>query len=130
MTMLELSQFSRLLRSDMVDTLDQDYILAARAIGLPRRKVLFRYAFRPSSFSLVTVASIGLGRLIGGTVIMEQIFALPGLGILVLRAITSKDIIVVQGVVLFVGTVYVALNMFVTVLYAWLDPRIRTASPR
>ena len=128
MTMLELSQFSRLLRSDMVDTLDQDYILAARAIGLPRRTVLFRYAFRPSSFSLVTVASIGLGRLIGGTVIMEQIFALPGLGTLVLRAITGKDIIVVQGVVLFIGAVYVALNMFLAVLYAWLDPRIRTAN--
>lgn len=126
MTILELAQFSRLLRSDMVDTLDQDYILAARAIGLPRRQILFRYAFRPSSISLVTVAAITLGRLIGGTVIMEQIFALPGIGTLVLRAITGKDIIVVQGVVLFVGTVYVALNMLVTILYAWLDPRIRT----
>lgn len=126
MAMLELAQFSRLLRSDMVDTLDQDYILAARAIGLPRRQILFRYAFRPSSISLVTVAAITLGRLIGGTVIMEQIFALPGIGTLVLRAITGKDIIVVQGVVLFVGTVYVALNMLVTILYAWLDPRIRT----
>lgn len=126
MAMLELSQFSRLLRSDMVDTLDQDYILAARSIGLPRRQILFRYAFRPSSISLVTVASIALGRLIGGSVIMEQIFALPGLGRLVLVAIQGKDIIVVQGVVLFVGAIYVALNMIITVLYAWLDPRIRT----
>lgn len=130
MTILELAQFSRLLRADMVDVLDQDYILAARSIGLPRRKILFRYAFRPASISLVTVAAITLGRLIGGTVIMEQIFALPGIGTLVLRAITGKDIIVVQGVVLFVGSVYVALNMLVTVLYAWLDPRIRTLERR
>jgi peptide/nickel transport system permease protein len=130
MTILELAQFSRLLRADMVDVLDQDYILAARSIGLPRRKILFRYAFRPASISLVTVAAITLGRLIGGTVIMEQIFALPGIGTLVLRAITGKDIIVVQGVVLFVGSVYVALNMLVTVLYAWLDPRIRALERR
>jgi peptide/nickel transport system permease protein len=125
MASLEISQFSRLLRSDMVETLDQDYILAARSIGLPRRKVLFRYAFRPASISLVTVAAIALGRLIGGTVIMEQIFGFPGLGALVLNSITSKDIIVVQGVVLFVATVYVALNMLLAVFYAWVDPRIR-----
>jgi peptide/nickel transport system permease protein len=125
MTSLELAQFSRLLRGDMVDTLDQDYILAARSIGLPRRKILFRYAFRPASISLVTVAAITLGRLIGGTVIKEQIFALPGLGTLVLNSITSKDIIVVQGVVLLVATVYVALNMLLTIFYAWVDPRIR-----
>jgi peptide/nickel transport system permease protein len=130
MAMLELAQFSRLLRSDMVDTLDQDYILAARSVGLPRRQILFRYAFRPSSISLVTIAAITLGRLIGGTVIMEQIFALPGLGTLVVRSITGKDIIVVQGVVLFVGTVYVVLNMLSNVLYAWLDPRIRTLERR
>jgi len=124
----EIATFMRILRADMVQTLDQDYILAARSIGLPRRKILFRYAFRPSCFTLFTVATITLGRLIGGTVIMEAIFALPGLGTYVVRGITGKDIVVVQGVVLFVGTVYVVLNIFVSMLYVWLDPRIRTAS--
>lgn len=127
MATTEIATFMRILRSDMVQTLDQDYILAARSIGLPRRKILFRYAFRPSSFTLLTVASITLGRLIGGTVIMETIFALPGLGTYVVRGITGKDIVVVQGVVLFVGTVYVVLNILVTMMYVWLDPRIRTA---
>ena len=126
----EAAQFTRLLRADMVQTLDQDYILAARSIGLPRRKILFRYALRPSSFTILTVASLTLGRLIGGSIIMENIFALPGLGTLVQRAITGKDIVVVQGVVLFVATIYVVLNMVVTILYVWLDPRIRSGSRR
>ena len=130
LAIVEIAQFTRLLRADMVDTLDQDHILAARSIGLPSRKILFRYAFRPSSFSLITVASITLGRLIGGSVIMELIFSLPGLGTLMVRAVTGKDIQVVQGVTLFVGTMYVVVNMAVTILYAWLDPRIRSATSR
>jgi peptide/nickel transport system permease protein len=127
LAVVEVAQFARLLRADMVDTLDQDHVLAARAIGLPSRTILFRYAFRPSSFSLLTVATIGLGRLIGGSVIMELIFSLPGLGTYMVRAVTGKDLQVIQGVSLFVGTVYVLVNMTVALLYAWLDPRIRSS---
>jgi peptide/nickel transport system permease protein len=125
---LEMATFSRLLRGDMMETLDHDYIRTARAIGLPKRKVLMRHALRPSSFTLVTVSAISLGRLIGGTVIVEQIFALPGLGQLAVSAINNKDLIVVQGVVLFTAVVYVVVNILVTVGYAWLDPRTRTAA--
>ncbi|MBL7502408.1 ABC transporter permease subunit, partial [Frankia sp. CNm7] len=84
-----------------------------------------RHALRPSSFSLITLIGINLGRLIGGTVIVEQLFSLPGLGQLVVSSITSRDLITVQGVVVFVAVVYVALNMLVDVSYNWLDPRVR-----
>ncbi len=124
---IEMASFSRLLRGDMVETLDQEYILTAKAMGLPKRKVLVRHAFRPASFTLVTVSAISLGRLIGGTVIVEQIFALPGLGQLVITSIGFKDLIVVQGVVLFTATVYVVVNVLITLGYAWLDPRTRSA---
>jgi peptide/nickel transport system permease protein len=127
---IEMASFSRLLRGDMVETLEQDYILTAKAMGLPKGKVLVRHALRPSSFTLVTVSGISLGRLIGGTVIVEQIFALPGLGQLVITSIGFKDLIVVQGVVLFTATVYVVVNVLVTLGYAWLDPRTRTAGAR
>jgi peptide/nickel transport system permease protein len=125
--LFEVATWSRILRADMVDTLDQDHVMAARAIGLPNRQVLFRYALRPSSFSLVTVSGISLGRLIGGTVIIETIFALPGLGQLVYTSINNKDLVVVQGAVLFVATVYVVLSTLISLAYRWLDPRIRTA---
>ncbi len=128
--LLESAQFSRLLRADMVETLEQDHILAARSIGLPSRTVLFRYAMRPSSFSLVTVSALALGRQIGGTVIIEQIFGLPGLGQLLVSSVNSKDYVVVQGAVLFLATVYVVINMGLTLFYAWLDPRIRSEGRR
>ncbi|MBL7502488.1 ABC transporter permease subunit, partial [Frankia sp. CNm7] len=86
-----------------------------------------RHALRPSSFSLITLIGINLGRLIGGTVIVEYLFSLPGLGQLVVSSITSRDLITVQGVVVFVAVVYVALNMLVDVSYTWLDPRVRKA---
>jgi peptide/nickel transport system permease protein len=125
---IEMATFCRLLRGDMVDTLNHDYILTAKSVGLPKRKVLVGHALRPSSFTLLTVAAISLGRLIGGTVIVEQIFALPGLGQLVVSAINNKDLIVVQGVVLFTAVVYVVVNILVTLGYAWLDPRTRTTA--
>ena len=124
--LVEMAVLSRLLRSDMVDVLDQDHVLAARAIGLPHRRVLFRYALRPASFSFVTVAAVTTGRMLGGTVIVEVFFSLPGVGKLINDAISRKDLTVVQGVVLFVGTIYVLINLALTGLYAWLDPRVRS----
>jgi peptide/nickel transport system permease protein len=123
--LVEISSTSRLLRADMLETLDQDYIAAARARGLSTSRVLLRHALRPSSFTLVTVTGISLGRLIGGTLIVEQIFGLPGIGQLVVSAITFKDLIVVQGVVLVTATIYVLVNLVVQLLYTWLDPRVR-----
>ncbi|WP_250212896.1 ABC transporter permease [Acrocarpospora catenulata] len=121
----EIVVFVRLLRNDMVATLQQDFALAARARGLPTAWVLFGHALRPSSFSLVTVLGVSLARLIGGTVIVENLFALPGVGTLVINAISSRDYLMVQGIVLLVATVYVVLNTAVDLSYPLLDPRVR-----
>lgn len=124
----EIASFHRLLRTDLMGTLREDYIGAARAKGMSPRYVMARHALRPSSFSLVTLVGINLGRLIGGTVIVESFFSLPGLGQLVIFSITSRDVITVQGVVVFIAVVYVAINMLVDLSYGWLDPRVRKAA--
>ncbi len=115
----------RVLRSDMIATLQEDYIAMARAKGLKPSRILLVHALKPSSLTLVTVTGINIGRLIGGTVIVESIFALPGIGRLLLGAIYTRDLIILQGVVLFVAAGYVLVNFVVDMLYAVLDPRIR-----
>lgn len=123
----EIAIYSRLLRADMITTLQNDYVLAARAKGLSPAYVLVRHALRPSSFSLVTLSGLSLGRLIGGTVVVETIFALPGLGQLTVQATLASDLLMIQGIVVFVAIVYVLINALVDVAYAYLDPRVRTA---
>ncbi len=115
----------RVLRSDMIATLQEDYIAMARAKGLKPSRILLVHALKPSSLTLVTVTGINIGRLIGGTVIVESIFALPGIGRLLLGAIFTRDLIILQGVVLIVALGYVLINFVVDLLYAVLDPRIR-----
>jgi peptide/nickel transport system permease protein len=115
----------RVLRSDMISTLQEDYIAMARAKGLKPSRILLVHALKPSSLTLVTVAGINIGRLMGGTVIVESVFALPGIGRLLLGAIFARDLIILQGVVLCVACGYVLMNFIVDMLYAVLDPRIR-----
>ena len=115
----------RVLRSDMITTLQQDFILMARAKGLPPWKVLLHHALRPSSFTLITVLGIQIGRYIGEAVIVETIFALPGIGRLLVNAIYDRDYMMVQGCILLVTVGYVAINSVVDILYTVLDPRIR-----
>jgi peptide/nickel transport system permease protein len=115
----------RVLRSDMIATLQEDYIMMARAKGLKPSRILLVHALKPSSLTLVTVTGINIGRLIGGTVIVESIFALPGIGRLLIGAISTRDLIILQGVVLLVACGYVLMNFIVDTLYAVLDPRIR-----
>ncbi|MEZ5152703.1 ABC transporter permease [Rhodococcus zopfii] len=121
----EIAAFHRLLRTDLIGTLREDFVAAARAKGLSSRYVMFRHALRPSSFSLITLAGINLGRLIGGTVIVETLFGLPGLGQLVASSITSRDVIMVQGIVVFIAVVYVCINTLVDLSYQVIDPRVR-----
>lgn len=122
----EIAVFTRLLRSDMIGTLQEDFILSSRAKGMPARRVLVRDALRPSSFSLITLAGVSLGRLLGGTVIVETIFNLPGMGRLMVQdGVMVKDYPVVQGAVLVVAVLYVLLNLAVDLSYMFLDPRIR-----
>ena len=115
----------RVLRSDMIATLQEDYIAMARAKGLRPARILLVHALKPSSLTLVTVTGINIGRLIGGAVIVESIFALPGLGRLLINAIYTRDLIILQGVVLLVATGFVLINFLVDLMYAALDPRIR-----
>ncbi len=115
----------RVLRSDMIATLQEDFITFAKAKGLRPSRILFVHALKPSSLTLVTITGINIGRLIGGTVVIEQIFALPGVGRLLLGAITTRDLIILQGVVLCVACGYVLINFIVDMVYAVLDPRIR-----
>lgn len=115
----------RVLRNDMITTLQQNYILMARAKGLPPWKVLVHHALRPSSFTLVTVLGMQIGQLLGGAVIIETIFALPGIGRLMVNAIYARDYMVVQGCILLITIGYVVINTIVDILYHILDPRIR-----
>ncbi len=115
----------RVLRSDMISTLQEDYIALAKAKGLKPSRILFVHALKPSSLTLVTVTGINIGRLIGGALIVETIFALPGIGRLLISAIYTRDLIILQGVVLLVAAGFVVVNFIVDLLYAILDPRIR-----
>ena len=116
---------ARLIRADMIGTLKEDYVLSARAKGLNSRYLLMRHALRPSALTAVTVFGLQLGGLIGGTVVIETIFALPGLGTRLISAIYQRDVLMIQGITLFVATVYVVVNTAVDLLYLALDPRIR-----
>lgn len=117
--------YTRLLRSDMIGSLKEDFVLSAKAKGLSNGYILGRHALRPSSLSLITIIGIQIGILLGGTVVIEFLFALPGLGGRLLNAINQRDIIMVQGITVFIATVYVLLNTLVDFIYMFIDPRIR-----
>lgn len=123
--LIEWTVLMRVLRSDLLTTLKEDFILLARAKGLPPWRVLLQHALRPSSFTLITVLGLNIGGLIGGAVIVEQIFALPGVGRLLLGGIFNRDLILVQGTVSFIAAGFVIINFLVDMLYAVLDPRVR-----
>jgi peptide/nickel transport system permease protein len=123
----QIAVYMRLLRTDMIATLQEDFIGVARAKGMPTRRILIQHALRPSSFSLLTVAAINVGTLIGGTIVIERIFAISGLGSLIVEAIFTRDYLVVQGTVVLVAVAFVVVNFLVDILYAIIDPRIRHA---
>ena len=117
--------YMRVLRSDMISTLQENFITTARAKGVPNRRILWGHALRPSSFTLITVFGISTGTLIGGSLIIEGIFNLPGIGTLTSTAIFQKDFLTLQGVVVVIAVGYILFNFLVDLLYAVLDPRIR-----
>jgi len=127
LALAEFPVYMRLLRADMISTLQQDYILVARAKGLSVREILLGHALRPSSLSLVTVVGINLGRLVGGAVVIETLFALPGIGQMLVNAVYQHDQFVIQGVVLVIATGFVLINLLVDLMYAVIDPRVRTS---
>ncbi len=116
--------FGRLTRASMLDTLSEDYVRTARAKGLSQRKVTYRHALRNASIPLVTIFGLDFGRLLGGAVIVETVFAWPGLGRYMIHAIAARDIYVVQGAILFFALAVVLINLLVDIVYGLLDPRI------
>lgn len=120
----------RVLRSELIATLQEDFILLARAKGLPDRKILLRHALRPSLFGTLTVFGLQIGNLIGGAVLIEQLFALPGVGRLLVSSIFAQDLPMVQGCVLLITLGYVAINFLVDVGYCLLDPRLAAKEGR
>lgn len=118
--------YTRLLRTELIGTLGQDFVTVAAAKGLNPRYVLMRHALRPSLFPLITTAGITIGSLISGAVLIESIFGLPGIGTLLVNAIYSRDYVLIQGVVLVVTVAFVLINTLVDLLYVVLDPRLRS----
>jgi peptide/nickel transport system permease protein len=116
---------ARYTRSGMLEVMRQDYVRTARAKGLKDRAVLFRHALKNALIPVITVIGLQLGALLGGSVIIEQIFGLPGIGWLMIQAISQRDYPVVQSTVLFIAAVSIAVNLIVDVMYVYLDPRIR-----
>ncbi|MDR3474751.1 MAG: ABC transporter permease [Devosia sp.] len=116
---------TRMMRSSMLDVLNEPYITTARAQGLPERRVIGRYAMRTAAMPVVTVAGLSASYMLGGAVAIEIIFALPGLGRLLVDAVTRRDYPLVEGCVLTISLILAVLNLGVDVIYALLDPRIR-----
>ncbi|HWQ11719.1 MAG TPA: nickel ABC transporter permease [Roseiflexaceae bacterium] len=121
---------TRLTRSSMLEVLGEDYIQTARAKGLRERTVVVRHALRNALIPVVTVAGMSFGHLLGGAVIVETVFAWPGVGKFIVDGILARDYPLIQGYVLFMGTVFVLINLAVDVLYVWIDPRVRLAGGR
>jgi len=117
--------FQRLLRTDLITTLQQDFILMARAKGLSRRRVLFRHALRPSLFSFITVVGLNTGALIGGSIVVETIFRIPGIGSSLVESVLREDFPVVLAIVMIVAVAFVLINLLVDILYSIIDPRVR-----
>jgi peptide/nickel transport system permease protein len=116
---------ARLTRSMMLETLGDDYVRTARAKGLAEHAVVLRHAFRNAAIPLVTVIGLIFAALLGGAVITEQVFNIPGVGRLLIQAVARRDYPVVQGVVMIVAGLYVVINLLVDLLYGYLDPRLR-----
>jgi peptide/nickel transport system permease protein len=115
----------RQMRSAMLEVLAQDYIRTARAKGLRERSVIWRHAFRNSVLPVVTIMGLQIGRIIGGAVVVENIFAISGVGRLLVQSILNRDFPVVQAIVLIISVAVLLSNLLTDLLYAYIDPRIR-----
>jgi peptide/nickel transport system permease protein len=119
-----LANLSRLVRSAMLDALSQDYIRTARAKGAGRRRIVYRHALRNALIPFVTSVGVSAGYLLGGAIVIEQVFAIPGLGRLVLGAINERNYPLVQATILVITSVFVLVNFIVDILYSVIDPRV------
>ncbi len=120
-----LAVMTRMTRSSMLEELNKDYVQTHRSQGLPEREIIGRYTLKNAMIPTLTIASIRMAALLGGTVIIEQVFAWPGIGLMILDGIHTKDYPVVQGGVLILSFSFIFINLIVDILYKWLDPRIK-----
>lgn len=116
---------SRMTRASMIEVLNQDYIRTARAIGVSEKIILLKHALRNAIIPVVTIVGLQFGALLGGVIIIEIIFSWPGIGQLLIPAIMRRDYPLVQGCILFIAVVYIFVNLFVDIIYAYIDPRIK-----
>lgn len=126
LALVPMAVIARFARSQMLEALNQEYVLTARAKGVPRLRVIFDHAFRNTLVALITLLGLEAGILLAGAVYVESIFAWPGIGSLMVDAILKRDFPIVQGGVLLIATSYVLINLITDLLYAYADPRIRT----
>jgi len=119
------ARITRLVRSEMIETISQDFVRTARAKGLREQAVLFRHALRNALIPVVTVIGIEAGGMLGGAVVTETVFAWPGIGQLAVRSIFNRDYPLIQAVVFTVACIFVVINLVVDILYAFLDPRVK-----
>ena len=119
------AKLMRMTRSSMLEVLNQDYVRTAKSKGTPRWSVVIKHALRNALIPVVTILGLQFGALLGGAIIVEKIFARPGLGTLLLDAIESRNYLIVQGCVIFISFSYVVVNLLTDLLYGWIDPRIR-----
>ena len=119
--------YQRLLRTDLITTLQDDFVHMARAKGMPARHIMYRHALRPSLFSVITVFGVNTGALIGGALVVEQIFGIPGMGTELVEAVLRNDPPVVVALIAIIAVAFVLINFLVDLLYGWLDPRVRTS---
>jgi peptide/nickel transport system permease protein len=115
----------RFLRAGLLDVLNEDYVRTARMKGVVEWRVMTRHVLKNAMIPFITVLGMEMAFLLAGTVFIENVFALPGMGRLVVNAILQRDYILVQGTVLFIAVLFVLINLLVDILYAWLDPRVR-----
>ena len=126
----QIAIYMRLLRTDMVQTLQEDFVQMARSKGISDRRVLWRHALRPSSLTLLTVAGLNVGTLIGNALVIEVLFSIPGMGTAIFQAITERQYVALQSFVAILAILFVIVNFTVDVLYTVVDPRIRHARAR
>jgi ABC-type dipeptide/oligopeptide/nickel transport system permease component len=116
---------ARITRAGMIEALDQDYVRTARAKGLHEFVVVYRHALRNALIPIITIVGLLIGSLLSGAVIIEAVFGYPGLGLLAVQSLTTRDFPMIQGIVLVVAVVYVVVNLIVDILYGFIDPRIK-----
>ncbi|MGM4967344.1 ABC transporter permease [Tardiphaga sp. 1201_B9_N1_1] len=124
LSLVYIALIARVARTSMLEVLSEDFVRTARAKGLPERIVVFKHALRNAAVPIVSIVGIGIALLIGGVVVTESVFNLPGLGRLVVDSVLARDYPVIQGVIVVFGSAYVAINLLVDLSYSFFDPRI------